>query len=299
LLREYGHVWHFLRIFGLPHCELYDRGYTSLGKRALTRPNPALKKRRSSLLIDSEVDSSEERDEYWPAHLLEDWSLERAGRIDPKKSTSCDSGVTTSHSVLSAPMTAGLIIVSDEILHGVSQDVFSSGTIRALRPVNLQVNRMIVMRNHEQDIAEEVRRMAFRCEVVVLVSPPKVRGSTPVIVQAVAKALGKTLVAFPDTQKFVKSTNVTITDSDTDADAQSISDGDNHMPLLPESTELLFAPPVVSNEENFSENPVKPIMRCENVFLVSGSHPDFDAQIEALAAHFLTKQQKTFRSSEV
>jgi hypothetical protein len=40
--REYGHVWHFLRTFDLPYCSLYDEGYTSLGKRSLTLPNPYL-----------------------------------------------------------------------------------------------------------------------------------------------------------------------------------------------------------------------------------------------------------------
>jgi len=68
----YGHVWHFLRFFELPYCSLYDDGYTSLGNVKDTLPCPALKK-------------SGENEEYWPAYMLRDWGLERAGRTDKKK----------------------------------------------------------------------------------------------------------------------------------------------------------------------------------------------------------------------
>ncbi|KAH8060799.1 hypothetical protein JL721_9021 [Aureococcus anophagefferens] len=65
----YGDVWAFLRAFDLPYCALYDGGYTSLGSAPTTSRNPAPRQRRA----------------YKPAHLLEDWSLERAGRVSKKK----------------------------------------------------------------------------------------------------------------------------------------------------------------------------------------------------------------------
>ncbi|KAL7539266.1 hypothetical protein ACHAXR_009133 [Thalassiosira sp. AJA248-18] len=67
----YGHVWHFLRFFELPYCSLYDDGYTSLGTVKNTLPCPALRK-------------DGENEEYWPAYMLREWGLERAGRIDKK-----------------------------------------------------------------------------------------------------------------------------------------------------------------------------------------------------------------------
>lgn len=65
----YENVWNFVRSLNLPYCKLYDRGYTSLGNRSETQPNPNLIKIKNA-----------ERTEYHPAYMLKDTSLERAGR---------------------------------------------------------------------------------------------------------------------------------------------------------------------------------------------------------------------------
>ena len=79
---NYGHVWHFLRLFQLPYCSLYDEGYTSLGTTKDTMPCPALAVPRGS--FDNEAESNFPK--YWPAYMLRDWGQERAGRVknDPK-----------------------------------------------------------------------------------------------------------------------------------------------------------------------------------------------------------------------
>lgn len=62
---SYGAVWEYLRSLGVPYCSLYDAGYTSLGKRSETVPNPLLFKSPGV---------------YYPAYMLRDESAERRGR---------------------------------------------------------------------------------------------------------------------------------------------------------------------------------------------------------------------------
>lgn len=61
----YADVWRFLRGHRLAYCSMYDAGYTSLGGRRNTSPNPALRRDDGT---------------YRPAYELQDGALERAGR---------------------------------------------------------------------------------------------------------------------------------------------------------------------------------------------------------------------------
>ncbi|XP_054285492.1 FAD synthase-like [Macrosteles quadrilineatus] len=67
---SYQDIWTFLRGIAAPYCSLYDQGYTSLGNKDNTRPNPSL------LYTDS--DGSQK---YQPAWMLSDDSVERNGRL--------------------------------------------------------------------------------------------------------------------------------------------------------------------------------------------------------------------------
>ena len=79
----YGHVWHFLRLFQLPYCSLYDQGYTSLGTTKDTLPCPALAVAGNHPRNDGTTgaSTSSHLPRYWPAYMLRDWEQERAGRI--------------------------------------------------------------------------------------------------------------------------------------------------------------------------------------------------------------------------
>lgn len=65
---SYDQVWKFLLKHNVPYCPLYDEGYTSLGTKSTTVPNPRLK--------DPDNPSS-----YLPAYTLTDESAERQGRV--------------------------------------------------------------------------------------------------------------------------------------------------------------------------------------------------------------------------
>lgn len=63
-------VWRYLIDNRVPYCSLYDAGYTSIGDKTNTIPNPHLQYR----------DLSTDQIAYRPAYELKDDRLERAGR---------------------------------------------------------------------------------------------------------------------------------------------------------------------------------------------------------------------------
>lgn len=73
---SYGDIWTYIFVFKVPYCILYEWGYTSIGNRKNTIPNPHLR------IMGSSSACSEN---YHPAYMLEDGSQERAGRIKTQK----------------------------------------------------------------------------------------------------------------------------------------------------------------------------------------------------------------------
>ncbi|XP_050544766.1 FAD synthase-like isoform X2 [Daktulosphaira vitifoliae] len=68
---NYDTVWSFLRQFSIPYCCLYDKGYTSLGNKSKSKPNPHLKY----------IDEKTGEVQYLPAFLLQNSDTERHSRI--------------------------------------------------------------------------------------------------------------------------------------------------------------------------------------------------------------------------
>ena len=70
---DYQDIWTFIRGLYVPYPTLYDKGYTSLGSRTNTIPNPNLA-----------FTNDKGQTHYKPAYELTEGTLERAGRIKNK-----------------------------------------------------------------------------------------------------------------------------------------------------------------------------------------------------------------------
>lgn len=68
---HYAEVWAFLKKLGVQYCPLYDEGFTSLGGKEDTRPNPML----------AIKDETGEVVEFKPAYELVEDQEERLGRV--------------------------------------------------------------------------------------------------------------------------------------------------------------------------------------------------------------------------
>lgn len=66
-------VWQYIYFYNVPYCKLYEKGYTSIGNKKNTKPNPYLR------LIDVTTGKTVA---YRHGHeLLDNDELERAGRF--------------------------------------------------------------------------------------------------------------------------------------------------------------------------------------------------------------------------
>lgn len=257
---QYGHVWHFLRRYDLPYCSLYDEGYTSLGSVDDTIPNPSLAKPDGS--------------GHLPAYLLADWSLERAGRID-KKAQKLECELKDLDCVarrVQNAQTAGLIIIGDEILKGKTADTNSIYATKRLRENGIQVKRIVVLSDEEDEILAEVRDHVQRYDVVITsggVGPTH----DDVTIRAVAGALGQSVRVHPEMLSKLQEAYGLQRPED-------LTEGQKKMALLPELAQLRIAP----------GNELWPILQCENVFILPGVPAFFEAKVDTIATHFLGRR---------
>mmetsp|Transcript_53225 Transcript_53225/g.62150 ORF Transcript_53225/g.62150 Transcript_53225/m.62150 type:complete len:787 (-) Transcript_53225:86-2446(-) len=321
---SYGQVWHFLRLFHLPYCSLYDEGYTSLGTIHDTLPCPALARPQGG---------------YWPAYMLSDWDQERAGRIPKKKkkkdndddvkrklmtpaaatvsgddasneSESTTSAATTETNVkvegdtnqnhqvngdngdklsegdessyrtdddaAALQKTAGLIIIGDEILKGLTPDTNTQSAAVAFRLKNVLLSRVVVVADEMNEIVEEINRM--RKEVAVIVTSGGV-GPThdDVTMYSVGTALASELVIHEEMANFLLQKMGAQGNDDA-----KLSDAQIKMATLPRNSKLLY----LAGKDQW------PIVRCRNIYVLPGVPQFFQQQVELIASHLATDLEK-------
>ena len=286
---EYGHVWHFLRTFKLPYCELYDQGYTSLGKQSDTRPNPALKRKIPGANID-EVS-------YWPAYMLSDWSMERAGRGQPdvgvNQGDACNAELADDGAPLSEKagvsgksqraMSAGFLIIGDEILNGFTQEVNLVPATKALSSIGVPLRRVSVVSDDISEIVEEVLRLTQKYDFLITsggVGPTH----DDVTLKAIARALGD--------RKIIESEEMLgHLRRITGKSPEDMEEGVRSLARLPEGSELLYPPAEAEEEGEGKKKEPWPVLKVENVFVLPGIPQFFAEKVEIIAKHFIHTTQ--------
>ncbi|ONK63735.1 uncharacterized protein A4U43_C07F18370 [Asparagus officinalis] len=242
---SYRDVWAFLLTCKVQYCSLYDKGYTSIGSIYDTIPNALL----------SIPDSSSSKGNFKPAYLLADGRLERAGRA--KKSIPkyenihvLRNGVNDGSQHQISSLSASIISVGDEILHGIVKDTMGAMLCKKLYDIGWLVAHIAVVPNEIDSVTEEIERRRSTDDMIFLfggVGPLH----SDISVAGVAKAFGVRVA--PD-EEFEEYLRHLIGDQCT---------GDrNEMALLPEGiTELLH-----------HEKLAVPLIKCHNVIILSAAN---------------------------
>eukprot|EP00908_Phaeocystis_cordata_P005639 Transcript_16138.p1 GENE.Transcript_16138~~Transcript_16138.p1 ORF type:complete len:597 (+),score=270.45 Transcript_16138:78-1793(+) len=266
---DYHDVWRFLERFELPVCELYTRGYTSLGKRSDTAPNPAL----------LHPDGS-----YAHARELADASLERAGRTStkppkppappppppPLSPTALAAEEAARAGQRCAARTAGVLIVGDEILSGKTPDTNTHEAAVVLQQAGVRLRRVVVVTDELDEIARELRALSDTYDVVISsggVGPTH----DDVTLKAVAAGLGRTYEHSSEMARLI--------DAKLGGEAQQLpAEVARKMSMLPRGAVLRPVP----------EQPAEwPVLQCANVFVLPGVPTYFSSKLATLATHFL------------
>jgi FAD synthetase len=309
---NYGHVWHFLRLFQLPYCALYDQGYTSLGTIKDTLPCPALAVHR---------ESASNLPKYWPAYMLRDWDSERAGRLPKDDATEVpepmmkhlihsESGLSTV-SVTRRSMavkewaelpaegtddeddeesfdslesykgnegetkSVGMLVIGDEILKGMTLDSNTNVAAKALRDECIRLARVVVVSDDTDEIANEIRRLRKEFDVVITSG-----GLGPthddVTLRAVAEALDQDLDYHEEMAGVLRLKMGTGNAELTPAQAK--------MAALPSGAKLRYLSEIPNDW---------PVLQCRNVFVLPGVPDFFSKKIKNVAAYLSSQLERS------
>lgn len=261
---NYADVWAFLRSFELPICSLYECGYTSLGKRSDTQPNPALLRADGS---------------YAAAWELADGSLERAGRASskppppapPTPGAVAEEAARAGRPIVGArhgELSAGVLIVGDEILSGKTPDTNMKEAAVLLQQSGVRLRRVVVVGDELADIAAELSRLSAAYDIVISsggVGPTH----DDITLKAVAAGLGRQYEHNAAMEELIRAKMPA-----GQLDAQVAA----KMSMLPRGSVLRPVP---------DEPDAWPVLQCANVFVLPGVPSFFLSKLRTIAAHFL------------
>lgn len=317
---DYGRIWEFLRHtewrMDVPYCSLYDMGYTSLGTVKDTLPCPALLKKKDGKNEEEEEGNAN----YWPAYMLKEWSMERAGRIDKKQTNdlateevhstqplSSLSSQTEKHASSSTTsrrrLTVGLIVIGDEILKGMTPDSNIVAAAKALRSNGISLSRVSVVSDDPKDIVNEIQRFVNinkdnNALVDIVITSGGV-GPThdDVTIKSVAQALNLGMEINHEMAELLlerMGSNVmeevcedTVGGDRREALVRRLSEGQRKMSMLPNSSVLQYLGGKIDDDKEW------PLLQCKNIFILPGVPLYFEKKMQQLAAYLPSLESTT------
>jgi len=328
---SYGHIWHFLRLFKLPYCTLYDAGYTSLGTIIDTNPCPALKK------VDTDSTKGEGC-EYWPAYLLKGWDLERAGRNKNEPKNECKTKGST------IPLAVSSLSTTYPRLKSVSFATEES-TSTCLTQVNKETKTQTVENDDSSDASDSSSSTKSQRTVGILIIGDEIlKGLTPdtnthaaaLALHANNVPLSRVAVVSDDEDKIIseikqmaKNVDVIITSGGVGPthddvtiksvaaalsskmvlnddmakllvkkmggkDANDAERQDNENLSLTEAQIKMSTLPACAKLHYLSKNLDEwPVLQCRNMFILPGVPQLFEKKIKDVAAYLSTKLGKS------
>lgn len=317
---NYGHVWHFLRLFQLPYCSLYDQGYTSLGTTKDTLPCPALAVTRGP--VESEGQNALPK--FWPAYMLRDWEQERAGRIKKEKKNSEKSKVTGTDTlqVTSAPNSVGAmsigaqletrtIIVDETTVETASSKVTGEADVSTVsledclnqqKSVGLLIIGDEILKGMTLDRNTNAAAKALRKECVKLSKVVVVSDDQDEIVKEIQRLQKEVDV-------IITSGGVGPTHDDVTIKSVAVS-LDRPMLLHDEMAQLLQDKMNSGSDESLTPAQVKmatlpsnaklrylskddwPVLQCRNIFILPGVPEFFSKKIESVASYLSSQLER-------
>nr|XP_033778949.1 FAD synthase isoform X2 [Geotrypetes seraphini] len=171
-------------------------------------------------------------------------------------------------------VTAGILIIGDEILKGHTQDTNSFYMCRKLRSLGVRVARISVIPDDADVIAAEVASFSSRF-TYVLASGGIGPTHDDVTLEAVARAFGEQLYAHPDLVALVQEVFGT---SDTDCPQMKLA-------RIPQSSQLNYG-----TDKRTGRSVKYPLVSVRNVYLFPGIPTLMERALEGLEHLFLNKR---------
>jgi FAD synthetase len=314
---SYGHVWHFLRVFQLPYCSLYDQGYTSLGTTKDTLPCPALSVNTGG--TDNGVSSGLPK--FWPAYMLRDWEQERAGRVRKEKgeapkaskaiisrTVSAVSDSTISDIRRSDPTPQPSVSANNSTTRSVDGDDSTVFTLDSVFPGQKSVGILIIgdeilkgltIDQNTNTAAKALRKECVRLARVVVVSDDqdeiakemrRLQGEVDVIITS--GGVGpthddvtiKSVAASLNHEMVFNQEMADLLQKKMNNESGELTPAQKKMAMLPSSAKLRY---LSKSEDDW------PVLQCRNVFILPGVPEFFSKKIENVAAYLSSQLERS------